>query len=54
MLRTIYSVVKNKTRYSQDYICLDPRERILTAPQKSGLIKVIAQIIYMRRISFIL
>lgn len=27
MLRTIYSIVKNKTLYSQDYICLDPRER---------------------------
>lgn len=26
MLRTIYSVVKNKTPYSQDYLCLDPRE----------------------------
>jgi len=27
MLRTIYSVVKSKTLYSQDHICLDPRER---------------------------
>ncbi len=27
MLRTIYSVVKNKTPYRQDYICLDPREK---------------------------
>ena len=26
MLRTIYSVVKNKVAYRQDYICLDPRE----------------------------
>jgi len=26
MLRTIYSVVKNKTPYSLDYICPDPRE----------------------------
>lgn len=26
MLRTIYSVVKNKTPYSQEYICIDPRE----------------------------
>ncbi len=26
MLRTIYSVVKNKVKYRQDYICLDPRE----------------------------
>jgi transposase len=28
MLRTIYSVVKNKVPYSRDHICLDPRERI--------------------------
>jgi transposase len=27
LLRTIYAVVKNKTPYEQDYICLDPRER---------------------------
>ncbi len=27
MLRTIYSVVKNKIPYSQDHICLDPREK---------------------------
>ncbi|WP_163710229.1 transposase [Mangrovibacterium lignilyticum] len=27
LLRTIYSVVKNKTPYKQDYICLDPRTR---------------------------
>jgi len=27
MLRTIYSVIKNKTPYRQDYICLDPREK---------------------------
>lgn len=26
LLRTIYSVVMNKTPYSKDYICLDPRE----------------------------
>jgi transposase len=26
LLRTIYSVVKNKTPYRQDYICHDPRE----------------------------
>lgn len=26
MLRTIYSVVKNKIPYNRDYICLDPRE----------------------------
>jgi len=26
LLRTIYSVVKNKTPFSQDYIFLDPRE----------------------------
>ena len=27
MLRTIYSVVKNKTPYNLNHICLDPRER---------------------------
>ncbi|MDX2431549.1 MAG: IS110 family transposase [Bacteroides sp.] len=27
MLRTAFSVVKNKTPYSQDHICIDPRER---------------------------
>jgi transposase len=27
ILRTIYSVVKNKTPYSRDFICLDPREK---------------------------
>lgn len=27
MLRTVYSVVKNKTPFSQDFICLDPREK---------------------------
>ena len=27
MLRTIYSVVKNKMPYNKDHICLDPRER---------------------------
>ena len=26
MLRTIYSVIKNKTPYSHEYICYDPRE----------------------------
>jgi len=34
MLRTIYSVVKNKTPYSQDHICLDPRERKLNSSTK--------------------
>ena len=34
MLRTIYSVVKNKTPYSQDYICLDPRERNINSSTK--------------------
>lgn len=28
MLRTIYSVVKNKIPYNQQYVCLDPRELI--------------------------
>jgi transposase len=34
MLRTIYSVVKNKTPYSQDHICLDPRERNINSSSK--------------------
>lgn len=27
LLRTMYSVVKNRTPYARDYICLDPREK---------------------------
>lgn len=34
LLRTIYSVVKNKILYSQDYICLDPREKIINSSTK--------------------
>jgi transposase len=34
MLRTIYSVVNNKTPYSQDYICLDPREKNIKSSTK--------------------
>ena len=34
MLRTIYSVVENKTPYSQDHICLDPRERNINSSTK--------------------
>ena len=34
MLRTVYSVVKNKTPYSQDHICLDPRERNMNSSTK--------------------
>ncbi|WP_134091374.1 IS110 family transposase [Olivibacter sp. XZL3] len=34
LLRTIYSVVCNKIPYTQDYICLDPRERNLTGSEK--------------------
>ena len=34
MLRTIYSVVKNKTPYRQDYICLDPREKNINSSKK--------------------
>jgi transposase len=34
MLRTIYSVVKNKTPYSQDHVCLDPRERNINSSTK--------------------
>lgn len=28
MLRTVYSVIKNKIPWSDNYICLDPREKI--------------------------
>ncbi len=34
MLRTIYSVVENKTPYSQNHICLDPRERNINSSSK--------------------
>jgi transposase len=34
MLRTIYSVVKNKTPYNMDHICLDPRERNINSSTK--------------------
>jgi transposase len=34
MLRAIYSVVNNKTPYSQDYICLDPREKNIKSSTK--------------------
>ena len=34
MLRTIYSVVKNKTPYNMDHICLDPRERNINSSSK--------------------
>ena len=34
MLRTIYSVVKNKVPYSRDHICLDPRERNINSSTK--------------------
>ncbi|WP_422350866.1 IS110 family transposase [Flagellimonas sp.] len=34
MLRTIYSVVKNKTPYCQEYICLDPRKKNITSSTK--------------------
>ena len=34
LLRTIYSVVKNKTPYNQDHICLDPRERNINSSTK--------------------
>jgi len=34
MLRTIYSVVKNKIPYSKDYVCLDPRERSINSSSK--------------------
>lgn len=34
LLRTIYSVVKNKTPYDRDYVCLDPREKIINGSEK--------------------
>ena len=34
MLRTIYSIVKNKVPYSRDHICLDPRERNINSSTK--------------------
>lgn len=34
LLRTVYSVVLNKTPYNQDHICLDPRERIINSSTK--------------------
>ncbi len=34
MLRTVYSVVKNKIPYRQDFICLDPRERNINSSKE--------------------
>ena len=34
LLRTVYSVVKNKTPYDKDHICLDPRERNMNSSTK--------------------
>lgn len=34
MLRTVYSVVKNKTPFDPNYICLDPRERKINSSTK--------------------
>ncbi len=34
LLRTIYSVVKNKTPYDRGYVCLDPRERNVNGSEK--------------------
>jgi len=34
LLRTVYSVVQNKTPFSSDYICLDPRERNMNSSSK--------------------
>lgn len=36
LLRTIYSVVKNKTAYTPEYMCIDPREKNVNSSQKSG------------------
>ena len=34
LLRTVYSVVRNKTPYKQDHVCLDPRERKMNSSTK--------------------
>ena len=34
LLRTVYSVVKNKTPYNKDHVCLDPRERNINSSTK--------------------
>ena len=34
LLRTVYSVVRNKTPYNQDHVCLDPRERNINSSIK--------------------
>lgn len=34
LLRTVYSVVRNKTPYDQNHICLDPRERNINSSVK--------------------
>lgn len=34
LLRTIYSVVKNRTPYDRDYVCLDPREKNINGSEK--------------------
>jgi transposase len=36
MLRTVYSVIKNKTPFSLDHICLDPRERNINSSSKKA------------------
>ncbi|MCJ7715450.1 MAG: transposase, partial [Anaerolineales bacterium] len=34
LLRTAYSVVRNKTPYVKDHVCLDPRERNMNSSTK--------------------
>ena len=34
LLRTIYSVVKNRIPYDRDYVCLDPREKNINGSEK--------------------
>jgi transposase len=34
LLRTVYSVVRNKVPYEQDHVCLDPRERNINSSSK--------------------
>jgi transposase len=33
LLRTVYSVISSRTPWSQEYICLDPREKITSSPK---------------------
>lgn len=41
LLRTVYSVVKNRTPYDRDYVCLDPREKNITGSEKKVAEKLV-------------